>query len=359
MGKVFHQSGLRNDRDELNSWSEKNVRIPRTIYHEGGKAVQAVSEQQRDGRILLDDYTTDAAIQTLRRVAEDWKKKQKNFFVAVGLKKPHLNFIFPDKFLEYYPNVSMPVNPTASKNLPNRAWIRSSEIRGRKEYLDYIRNWSKDTPLPDWIARELRTGYYSCITYIDSLIGEILQELEDLELSKDTIVSFIGDHGFHLGEHNIVGKNTAFEVANNSPMIIRIPGITDNGHVSDKLVEFVDLFPTMAEHATLPTLTTCPSNTCGFDESKVVYRRGKHRPIVHRHEDTEMEGPSVLPVPTLCGVYAQKFCMGYSMRAQQYRYTEWVTYDYVDEKADWSNLCGAELYDHYTDPSETNNIEMK
>jgi iduronate 2-sulfatase len=194
------------------------------------------------------------------------------------------------------------------------------------------------------------------VSYIDSLIGEILQELEDQGLAEDTVVSFIGDHGFHLGEHSIVGKNTAFEIANNSPMIMRIPGVTDGGHVTDKLVEFVDLFPTLAELSGLPSLPNCPGN---IDDSRKVNLCTEGSSLVPLFRDlntSEWKDRVFYQYPHYTGS-GQRFCMVYSMRTEQYRYTEWVKYDYSKRvPSNWDDLCAVELYDHHVDPLETKNI---
>jgi iduronate 2-sulfatase len=359
MGKIFHQMGLGNDRDEDLSWSERNFRPEDDmLFKDEGTAWQSVGDDQRKGRSLLDEAVTVAAKQTLRRVAKDWKKDNKNFFVAVGMKKPHLNFVFPEEFLQYYPldGISMPKNPTASPDLPDIAWFTSFEVRGRKEYLSYTGNWTRTEPLLDWIVRDLRRAYYSSISYIDSLIGEILQELEDQGLADDTIVSFIGDHGFHLGEHSIVGKNTVFEVANNSPMIIRIPGVTDGGHVSDKLVEFVDLFPTLAELSNLPNVPYCPGKRKESMGVSLCTEGTSLVPLFRDMNTTQWKDRVFYQYPHYLG-HGSAFCMGYSMRTEQYRYTEWVAYTYHEKKkVDWDHVCDVELYDHHVDPNETKNI---
>ena len=85
-----------------------------------------------------------------------------------------------------------------------------------------------------------------------------LNELERVGLSNDTVVSLLGDHGYHLGEHSIWTKHTNFKVATHAPMMVRIPGLTDNGIVTNRLVEFVDLFPTLVDAVGLPPIPVCP-----------------------------------------------------------------------------------------------------
>ena len=93
---------------------------------------------------------------------------------------------------------------------------------------------------------------------------QVVNELDRLGLSNDTIISFWGDHGWQLGEHGEWAKITNFELANHAPMMVHIPGVTDRGLVTEQLTEYVDLFPTLAEAAGLPPLPLCPA-----DSSKV------------------------------------------------------------------------------------------
>ena len=355
MGKVFHQiKGLPVSRDPK-SWSLPTFHVDdRKIKQPNGRAWEAVKTEDRKGKPLLDETIANFARETLTSLAG---LKGKPFFVAVGIKKPHFSFEFPEQFMDRYPlgNVSMPLHPKAAPTLPRIAWSRSFEVRDRVEYKNETDLWGMTQPLPDWITRDLRRAYYSCITYIDDLIGQLLRHLENLGLANDTIVSFIGDHGFHMGEHSIFGKNTAFEVANNAPMIIHVPGANPGGFVTDKLVEFVDIFPTLVELAGLPKLKRCPN---GIAAQKVnLCTEGSSLVPLFRNPSTRTWKDRVFyQYPHYRG-HGRHFCMGYSMRTARYRYTQWVDYNYDWKvKANWTNVCATELYDHSIDPLETNNL---
>ena len=96
-------------------------------------------------------------------------------------------------------------------------------------------------------AKELKHAYYACVSYIDAQIGKILDELKQQDLEKNTIVLLWSDHGWHLGEHGIYGKMTNFNIATNSPLIIKSPGHSKEGNVANALVETIDIYPTLAE----------------------------------------------------------------------------------------------------------------
>ena len=95
--------------------------------------------------------------------------------------------------------------------------------------------------------RKLRHGYCAAVSYVDAQIGKVLDELDRLELSSNTIVILWGDHGWHLGELDIWGKHTAFEHALRSPLMVRVPGMDSPGATTSALVETVDIYPTLAE----------------------------------------------------------------------------------------------------------------
>ena len=95
--------------------------------------------------------------------------------------------------------------------------------------------------------KTLKHGYYASVSYIDALVGKVLDELERLDLSKKTIVVFWSDHGWHLGEHTMFGKMSNFEIATRSPLIIRVPHITNEGGKLNQLTEAIDIYPTLAE----------------------------------------------------------------------------------------------------------------
>lgn len=107
----------------------------------------------------------------------------------------------------------------------------------------------------------LRRAYYASISYVDSLVGQVLSSLSELGLDSNTVVMFVGDHGWQLGEHGEWCKHTNFELAVHAPMILKIPELTDHVSHLDELVEFVDVFPTIADAAGLPVPKLCPENS--------------------------------------------------------------------------------------------------
>ena len=182
----------------------------------------------------------------------------------------------------------------------------------------------KREPFTEANARNLRHGYFACISYIDAQVGRVLAELDRLDLRENTIVLLYGDHGWHLGDHGLWGKITNFEIAARAPLIISAPGMTANRKTM-AITEFLDIYPTLAELAGLPVAK-------------------------------KLEGRSLVPVlldparghnPAAFTQQYRGKATGYSIRTERRRYTEWI---------ENGRVIARELYDYAIDPGETTNL---
>jgi hypothetical protein len=166
----------------------------------------------------------------------------------------------------------------------------------------------------------------ACVSYIDAQLGKLLDSLAENKLDKNTIIILWGDHGWHLGDHGQWCKHTNFEVATRIPMIVKVPWMPGASHI-DALAEAVDLYPTLLD-------------LCGIPEP------------VHLEGDSLvplLENPEALGDDLALSQYPRSGNMGYSMRTDRYRYTEWRIKN--------SNiLVDRELYDHFLDPREDTNV---
>jgi arylsulfatase A-like enzyme len=187
--------------------------------------------------------------------------------------------------------------------------------------------------LPEDQQRTLLHGYYACVSFVDVQVGRLLDELDALGLSSNTIVVLWGDHGWFLGEHNEWGKHSHLEMAARAPLIVRAPSFATGKTTSP--TEFLDLYPTLCDLAGLP-LPTQP-----WDENTPTGRplRGKSlRPILQNPE-TSIRYGAITHYGS--GTY------GYAYRTRRYRYVEWIGQDAI---------LARELYDYEKDPLETINL---
>ena len=347
MGKIFHP-GPASGFDDPISWSLPYFHAKTYGWETHKHSWLAVPDNETIDKPLVDAQIADHAIETLKSLAPGAKTGGKPFFVAVGFHKPHLPFVFPESMLQFYPadEVHLPPDPYCPRDMPEVAWYTPSGLIRYQDIGSLNFTGQINEQLPKWKILELRRAYYSALSWTDSLVGRVIQELDKLGLADDTIISFWGDHGWQLGEHAEWCKQTNFELATHAPMMIHIPGLTDKGIVTEQLTEFVDLFPTLVEAAGLDQLTICPENSsavalCREGESLFPLIRNSSAPWKHAafsQYPRDHNGTNV---------------MGYTMRTDQYRYTEWVDFSGPPHyKPDWSKQYGTELYDHKVDPYE-------
>ncbi|MHC4684341.1 MAG: sulfatase [Planctomycetota bacterium] len=306
IGKIYHHSS-----DDRQGWSAEPYRagtFPEGAWKGRGylteKAIAQMEEYNKanpnmKGRgpafeaadvpdsVYPDGCNTEYAIKQLNRL------KDKPFFIAMGFYKPHLPFNAPKKYWDMYKrqDIKLADNPFIPKNVPSYATTNWGELR------NYY-GTPKEGPCSDELARQLIHGYYACVSYIDILIGRLLDELDRLKLRDHTVIILWGDHGWKLGEHAGWCKHTNFELDTRVPMILSVPGMKTAGRRTWALTEYVDIYPTLCEACSLP---------------------------VPGH----LEGRSI-------------------MRTERFRYTEWK-----DRRT--GKVLARELYDHRKDPQENIN----
>jgi len=277
-------------------------------------------------------------------------KSDKPFFMAVGFSKPHLPFVAPKKYWDLYKREDMPIASFQehSKNGPLIAYHQSGELRN---YLDI----PEFTTLPaDSLRiglqlekqRELIHGYHAAISYMDAQVGILLNTLESLGTLDNTIIVLWGDHGWHLGDHDLWHKHTNFEEATRAPLIIAGPGIKSGK--TNSLTEFVDVFPTICDLAGV----AIPKNLDGKSLKPLMLNnkaKGKEYAI--------SQYPRKLKKAEMAKLgYTDAKMMGYSLRTDQYRYTIWMNNFNSKEAFNESQVYASEMYDYVKDPLEKVNV---
>ena len=337
-GKIYH-AGL----DDSLSWSEKSV-VPAYAMYALPINQELVARKKKALSLKIgsspvaqynattgpayecadvpdntygDGVITDAAISLLK----ESKMKDNPFFLAVGFFKPHLPFVAPKKYWDLYDEqtIALAKNPFPPENAPKIALSDWSELRAYEDIPQL-------GPLTEGQARKLKQGYYACVSYTDAQIGRLLDELDRQGLTKNTIIILWGDHGWKLGEHGMWSKHTNFENDTQAPLICTFPGQKTKGAYTDGLVEFVDIYPSLCELAGLPLLSHLQGR------SFVPLMNSPHQPWKEAAFSQFPRGKGI---------------MGYSMRTDRYRYTEWIDKN--------KNAVARELYDHLKDPLENTN----
>jgi uncharacterized sulfatase len=270
-------------------------------------------EEQTDGKIARE----------VGKLLEE--KKGQPFFLACGFFRPHTPYVAPKKYFEMYPpeKFELPKVPAGHMAAGPAPAFGSAKKEQEK--------------LTDDLRRQALQAYHASTTFMDAQVGHVLDTLDKHNLADKTIVVFISDHGYHLGEHGLWQKMSLFENSARVPLIVYDPRAKANGKVSKRTVELVDLHPTLAD-------------LCGLDAPAVLTGRSV-KPLLD-DPAAAWDKPAFTQVsrgtPTGTGEVrpkAQPWFMGYSVRADRFRYTEW------DE-----GKKGAQLFDYETDPNELTNL---
>jgi iduronate 2-sulfatase len=336
IGKILHGGGP--PAKDPPSWSEEplydvardaSVRYasPRNLA-KGGLKRDSVEAVDVPDNAYIDGIVCDAALQALRERGE----RPEPFFLAVGFRKPHLPFCAPKKYWDLYEREQVPApssdsHPEGAPELATRSW---RELEGYQDIPDTGQVSAQK-------MAELRHGYYACVSYIDALVGRLLDELAELGLSENTVITLWGDHGFHLGEQGLWTKANNYELATRAPLLLSVPGQPNAGATTDALVEFVDLYPTLVEACGLPT----PDGLEGIsmmpllDNPARPWKSAVFSQYPRDFKQSRHDGHGDI--------------MGYAARTERHRYVEWREWE-------TGKVVAQELYDHSVDPGEMTNL---
>lgn len=318
-GKIFDPRNV-GDNYDSQSWSISYEKVS-TDVDKKKAANLAVKSIDADETRFADGKIAAQGMQLMTSMAE----QDKPFFLAVGFKKPHLPFFAPKAYFDLYQQEDFQLETFQQIPLfSDESFISHHSAELVKNY-----NASEGQSYAEIITpeqqRALIHGYFASTSFIDAQIGKLLQQLDDLSLTDNTIVVIWGDHGFHLGDHGFWGKHTILEQATQIPLIIKVPG--ESAINTYALIESTDLYPTILELSG----SDVGAHLQGVSQVKVLTQQ-------------------VLAVRSgAISQFKRNGAMGYSLRTQNYRYNEWW-------KTNGSGLAYRELYDLSNDLLETENI---
>ncbi len=297
-------------------------------------------------------YNDGANILQAKDILSQLSKSNQPFFFAVGIAKPHLPFVAPKKYWDLYKREEMPLAKfqEQSKNPVAVAYHNAGELRGYTD-IPPLTSFTDQKPygitLPVDKQKELIHGYYAAISYTDANVGRLLDALDSLGLTKNTIIILWGDHGWHLGDHNLWCKHTNFEEATRAPLIIAAPGFKPSKTSSQ--TEHIDIFPTLCDLAGVNIPAT-------LDGKSLVPLMKNPAATVKEYSVSQYPRSNATAENERLG-YADANAMGYSIRTKQYRYTIWMNNGFRSNKPfDNKLIIGTELYDYKKDPLEKVNV---
>lgn len=342
MGKVFHPGKSSNFTDDYPySWSHWPYHPPTERFMNDAVCTDKVTKHHQRNLICPIDVRTQPGrtlpdMETVRQAKEILTQRSDQrgpFFLAVGLHKPHIPFRFPHRYLQYHHDVDKFAEPPFNRvpyDTPTVAFNPYTDIRDRHDAKKQNISFPFG-PMPHEFGLRIRQAYYSSVTYMDDLVGELLAHVN----FSNTIVVLTGDHGWSLGEHAEWAKYSNYDVALRVPLIVYSPDYALCGrHEVNALVELVDLFPTVVDLLQLPGLAACGqiSNkvTCTEGKSLVPFMREGSNRIVNTFAFSQYPRPGVYPsrVPNSDRPRLRQIrIMGYSIRTVRFRYTLWIQFN--------------------------------
>ena len=240
-------------------------------------------------------------------------KKDAPFFLAVGFVRPHVPLIAPEKSFAPYSieKVNLPT-VKIGQNVPPQALKRQND-----------KVWGMD----ELQQRKTIRAYMASVRFMDEQVGRLLKALDRLDLRKETIVIFMSDHGYNLGEHDCWSKSSLWEGSVRVPVIISVPGNDFEGNYGSNtksISELLDIYPTLVDLA-------------GMSPEKPSILQGKSLLSLLKGESRGREGNYAYTI----------YNDGASLRTDRWRYNRWGK----DAKGN-----NEELYDHLNDPEENINL---
>jgi uncharacterized sulfatase len=261
-------------------------------------AADGTDDDQPDGQIA------SATVAMIEKLGD------KPWFIGCGFMKPHDPFISPKKYFDIYPADSLKHwrDPADLSSAPPQ----SVGFGGLGAAFDKFGD-------NEW--NELFRAYCAATTFMDAQLGRVLDSLDKNKLWDNTIVIFVGDNGYHTGERDWWNKDTLFERSCRVPLVVAAPGMK-GGQVTRSLVEFVDIYPTVADYCGLKI----PHTSAGKSLKPVLAD----------------PSASIKDAAFTLVTRGQKH-YGRSVRTARWRFTRWSDGE-------------VELYDHDNDPEENHNV---
>ena len=242
--------------------------------------------------------------------------KEKPFFLAAGFFLPHVPCYATQKWFDLYPDddsVLPKVLETDRNDTPRFSWNL---------------HWELPEPRLKWVKennqwRNLVRSYLACTSFVDAQIGRLMTALDEAGIADNTIIVLWGDHGWHLGEKGITGKNTLWDRGTKVPLIFAGPGIKPSQRCTQP-AELMDIYPTLIELAGLP----------GRDD---------------------LEGVSLLPQLKNASSKKERPAItthnqgNHGIRSERWRYIHYADgseelYDMQKDPNEWHNLAGKSEY---------------
>ena len=306
----------------------------------GYKEFKYVSEDDRD--LTPDEINAQWAEDKINELAE--RDKDSPFFLAVGFLRPHTPLIAPQKYFDMYPLNEIKLANILEKDKEDTFFHDEDQFETkerRTRSIESYQNLIKSYSTREEGLKRFTQAYLACVTAVDDNIGQVVNAIDNSKFKDNTIIVFVSDHGWTMGEKNHVYKNSLWEESTRVPLTIRAPGLTKPNSKVNHPVSLIDVYPTLLDLAGLD------NNTLKNDKGKSLDGFSL-KPFLEDPNTKDWDGPA----GALSVVYSSDLNESipsnhhYSLRTKDWRY---IIYDSGKE----------ELYNNAVDPKEWNNLVYK
>ena len=238
-GKIFHDGAVPRDQRgrEFEVWGPAPGMVrpdEKFVHPPDDHPLMDWGVYPPEDNMQADWVIADAGIEQLENLPED-----RPFFISVGFRLPHVPLFASQQWFDLYPEDEVMLPPYLENDrddVPEFSWYLYWKLPEPR--LSWVREAEQWTPLV--------RAYLATISFVDSQVGRVLQALEDSGHADDTVVCLWSDHGWHLGEKDITGKNTLWDRSAHVPLIFAGPGVSPGG-VCTQPAELLDIYPTLID----------------------------------------------------------------------------------------------------------------
>ena len=308
-GKVSHGWDVRSDWNDHIPHKRDPV-PPNAPLTPVGKGEQDWGPTHLREEQMRDTMYADAAIEQLQ------KKHDKPFLIACGLFHPHMPWYVPQKYFDMFPLDEVVTPEIKADDLDDVPPLGRALTAGKSKFVERL--------LEHGLHKQGIQGYLATTAYADAQIGRVLDALDKSPYRDNTIVAFMTDHGFHLGEKKHWQKGTLWEEATHSLLMFRVPGLTKAAGKSARFVSLQDIYPTLAE-------------LCGIEPPSCV--DGRSLVPLLKKPNAKWKSTAISAL----------YDMYISIRTEQFRYIRYTDgqeefYDCSRDPHEWTNQIGNPKY---------------
>lgn len=305
------------------------------LYDHWGKEFHIESQENRD--LMPDEACTEYALSLLE------KKQERPFLMVLGYNRPHSPQYVPEPFFDLYGLDTLTLSPSLENDIDDCATraISSKDIVGVNVGAHKYKRYKEaggESMIKKWTQ-----SYLASVSFVDDQVGQVMAALKASSYSENTLVVFTSDHGYHMGEKDLIFKNTTWEESTRVPFVVAGPGVAE-GEECHNPVSLIDLYPTLREYCALPASPNSEGNQKELDGFSLI-------PLFENPVAGDWEGPEV----ALTAVCSQQELeinqpgpvdqQHYSARSERYRYILYRTgeeelYDHMYDPYEWFNLAG-------------------